>query len=122
MLAVPEGGREIQRPGRVRLNRQEVPIYPWPTVSGHRSYAPKAGQTVVVSAASGAVGGVVGQLAKVRGARSVGFAGGPDKCRYVTEELGFDACIDYKQHPDVKSLSRALKEVCPDGIDGHFEN
>ena len=83
---------------------------------------PKAGQTVVVSAASGAVGGTVGQLAKVRGARAVGLAGGPDKCRYVTQELGFDACIDYKRHQDLESLSQALKEACPDGIHGHFEN
>lgn len=83
---------------------------------------PKAGETVVVSAASGAVGSAVGQLAKVRGARAVGIAGGADKCRYVTEELGFDACIDYKQHGDVKSLSAALKAACPNGIDGYFEN
>jgi len=83
---------------------------------------PKAGETVVVSAASGAVGGVVGQLAKQRGARAVGIAGGAEKCRYVVEELGFDACIDYKQHPDLKSLGGALKAACPDGIDGHFEN
>jgi NADPH-dependent curcumin reductase CurA len=83
---------------------------------------PKAGQTVVVSAASGAVGSVVGQLAKQRGCRAVGLAGGPDKCGYVVDELGFDACIDYKQHPDLKSLSKALKDACPDGIDGHFEN
>lgn len=83
---------------------------------------PKAGETVVVSAASGAVGSVVGQLAKARGARAVGLAGGADKCRYVVEELGFDACIDYKQHPDLKSLSAALKVACPNGIDGHFEN
>ena len=84
--------------------------------------APKAGETVVVSAASGAVGGAVGQLAKARGCRAVGLAGGPDKCAYVVNELGFDACIDYKQHPDLKSLSKALKEACPDGIDGYFEN
>ncbi len=83
---------------------------------------PKAGETVVVSAASGAVGTVVGQLAKVRGARAVGIAGGADKCRYVVEQLGFDACIDYKEHKDVKSLSAALKAACPDGIDGYFEN
>jgi len=83
---------------------------------------PKPGETVVVSAASGAVGGVVGQLAKVRGARAVGIAGGADKCRYVVEELGFDACIDYKAHQDVKSLSAALKAACPNGIDGYFEN
>ncbi|MDM4766049.1 NADP-dependent oxidoreductase [Pelomonas sp. SE-A7] len=82
----------------------------------------KAGQTVVVSAASGAVGSAVGQLAKARGARAVGIAGGADKCRYVVEELGFDACIDYKEHKDLKSLSAALKQACPDGIDGHFEN
>ncbi len=84
--------------------------------------APKAGETVVVSAASGAVGGAVGQLAKVRGCRVVGIAGGPEKCAQVVNELGFDACIDYKAHPDVKSLSKALKEACPDGIDGYFEN
>ncbi len=84
--------------------------------------APEAGQTVVVSAASGAVGSVVGQLAKVRGCRAVGIAGGPDKCRYVVDVLGFDACIDYKQHKDLKSLSRALQQACPSGIDGYFEN
>jgi NADPH-dependent curcumin reductase CurA len=84
--------------------------------------APKAGETLVVSAASGAVGSAFGQLAKVRGCRAVGLAGGPEKCAYVVDELGFDACIDYKQHPDLKSLSRALKEACPDGIDGYFEN
>jgi hypothetical protein len=83
---------------------------------------PKAGQTVVVSAASGAVGSAVGQLAKSRGARAVGIAGGADKCAYVVNELGFDACIDYKAHSDLKSLSHALKEACPNGIDGHFEN
>jgi len=58
----------------------------------------------------------------VRGCHAVGLAGGPDKCSYVTEVLGFDACIDYKQHPDLKSLLRALKDACPDGIDGYFEN
>ncbi|WP_430421713.1 NADP-dependent oxidoreductase [Methylibium petroleiphilum] len=84
--------------------------------------APQAGETVVVSAASGAVGGAVGQLAKACGARVVGLAGGPEKCAYVSGELGFDACIDYRQHPDLKSLSAALKAACPNGIDGHFEN
>jgi NADPH-dependent curcumin reductase len=87
-----------------------------------RIIEPKAGQTVVVSAASGAVGSAFGALAKARGCRAVGIAGGPDKCRYVTDELGFDACIDYKQHKDAQSLSKALKEACPDGIDGYFEN
>jgi NADPH-dependent curcumin reductase len=83
---------------------------------------PKAGATVAVSAASGAVGSAVGQLAKARGCRAVGIAGGADKCRYVVEELGFDACVDYKAHADSKSLYQALKEVTPQGIDGYFEN
>ena len=83
---------------------------------------PKAGETIVVSAASGAVGSVVGQLAKQRGCRAVGIAGGAEKCRYVVEVLGFDACIDYRQHADPKSLSAALKGACPNGIDGNFEN
>lgn len=84
--------------------------------------AAKEGQTVVVSAASGAVGSAFGALAKARGLRAVGIAGGPDKCKYVTDELGFDACLDYKQHKDAASLSKALKEVAPDGVDGYFEN
>ncbi|NDZ16470.1 NADP-dependent oxidoreductase [Variovorax sp. WS11] len=84
--------------------------------------APKAGETLVVTAAAGAVGSAFGALAKARGCRVVGIAGGADKCRYVKDELGFDACIDYRQHPDVKSMSAALKEACPDGIDGYFEN
>ncbi|WP_332777833.1 NADP-dependent oxidoreductase [Polaromonas sp.] len=83
---------------------------------------PHPGQTLVVSAATGAVGSAFGVLAKVRGCRAVGIAGGPDKCKYAVEELGFDACIDYKQHKDAASLSKALKEACPDGIDGYFEN
>ena len=84
--------------------------------------APKAGQTLTVTAASGAVGSAFGALAKARGCRVVGIAGGPDKCKYVTDELGFDACIDYRQHGDARSMSAALKAECPDGIDGHFEN
>nr|WP_145548406.1 NADP-dependent oxidoreductase [Variovorax boronicumulans] len=84
--------------------------------------APKAGETLVVSAASGAVGSAFGALGKARGCRVVGIAGGPDKCAYVKDELGFDDCIDYKVHGDVKSLSTALKMACPDGIDGYFEN
>jgi NADPH-dependent curcumin reductase CurA len=83
---------------------------------------PKAGETVVVSAASGAVGSVVGQLAKARGCHAVGIAGGPDKCRYVVDDLGFDACLDYKLHADLASLSKALANACPSGIDGYFEN
>jgi hypothetical protein len=84
--------------------------------------APKEGETLVISAAAGAVGSAFGALAKARGNRVVGIAGGPDKCKYVVEELGFDACIDYKVHKDAASLSKALKEVCPKGIDGYFEN
>ncbi len=83
---------------------------------------PKEGQTVVVSAASGAVGGVVGQLAKARGCRAVGIAGGPEKCGYVVDELGFDACVDYKAHRTPADLYAALKEATPDGVDGCFEN
>ncbi len=83
---------------------------------------PKAGGTIAVSAASGAVGSSVGQLAKAKGCRAVGIAGGAEKCRYVVEELGFDACIDYKAHTDSKSLYKALKDATPDGIDGYFEN
>lgn len=83
---------------------------------------PKAGETVTVSAASGAVGSAYGALAKARGCRVVGIAGGRDKCEYVIRELGFDDCVDYKQHTDAASLSKALKAACPNGIDGHFEN
>ena len=83
---------------------------------------PKAGQTLAVSAASGAVGSAFGALAKARGCRVIGIAGGAEKCSYVTKELGFDACLDYKQHKDAASLSKALKEAAPDGIDGYFEN
>ena len=83
---------------------------------------PKPGQTVAVSAASGAVGSVVGQLAKLKGCRVVGFAGGKDKCDYVVNELGFDACIDYKAASDAKELYKMLKEATPDGIDSYFEN
>jgi len=79
---------------------------------------PKAGDTVVVSAASGAVGSVVGQLAKIWGCRAVGIAGGRQKCDYVVNELGFDACVDYK----AGNLHGDLKHACPKGIDVDFEN
>ncbi|MCK4124997.1 NADP-dependent oxidoreductase [Ralstonia pseudosolanacearum] len=88
----------------------------------NRIMHPKPGQTVAVSAASGAVGSVVGQLAKLKGCRAVGFAGGKDKCDYVVNELGFDACIDYKAAQDPKELYAMLKEATPDGIDAYFEN
>ena len=80
--------------------------------------APKPGETVVVSAASGAVGSVVGQLAKAWGCRAVGIAGGKAKCDYVTRELGFDTCIDYKSG----DLHENLKAACPMGVDAYFEN
>ena len=83
---------------------------------------PQAGQTLVVSAATGAVGSAFAALAKARGCRTVGVAGGPDKCCYAVEELGFDACIDYKQHANAASLSKALRAECPNGIDAYFEN
>jgi NADPH-dependent curcumin reductase CurA len=79
---------------------------------------PQAGETLVVAAASGAVGSVVGQIAKIRGARAVGIAGGADKCRFVKEELGFDECLDHRA-PD---LADRLKAACPKGIDVYFEN
>ncbi len=79
---------------------------------------PKAGETVVVAAAAGAVGQVVGQIAKIKGCRAVGIAGGAEKCAYVRGELGFDACVDHRS-PDFR---RELKSACPDGIDVYFEN
>lgn len=79
---------------------------------------PKAGETVVVAAASGAVGSVVGQIAKLKGCRVVGIAGGAEKCRYVVDELGFDACIDHRS----PSFSQELSDACTTGIDVYFEN
>jgi NADPH-dependent curcumin reductase len=79
---------------------------------------PKAGETVVVAAASGAVGSVVGQIARIKGCRAVGVAGGADKCRYVVEVLGFDACIDHRR----ADLPAQLAAACPKGIDVYFES
>jgi NADPH-dependent curcumin reductase CurA len=79
---------------------------------------PKPGETVVVSAASGAVGSIAGQLAKRAGARVVGVAGGPDKCLWVQDGLGFDGCVDHR----TQSLGLALAEACPNGVDVYFEN
>ncbi|MDH5208523.1 MAG: NADP-dependent oxidoreductase [Burkholderiaceae bacterium] len=84
----------------------------------NRIIEPKHGETVVVSAASGAVGSVVGQLAKIGGCRAIGIAGGTEKCNYVTQELKFDGCIDYKS----EDVGKRLKELAPDGVDGYFEN
>lgn len=92
---------------------------------GYTAYAgllkigePKAGETVVVAAASGPVGATVGQIAKIKGCRVVGIAGGPDKCRHVVEQLGFDACINHQD----EQFADQLKQACPDGIDVYFEN
>ena len=79
---------------------------------------PQAGETVVVSAAAGATGSVAGQIAKLKGCRAVGIAGGADKCRWLTDELGFDAAVDYK----ADGWPRRLREACPNGIDVNFEN
>lgn len=83
--------------------------------------APKAGETLAVGAATGAVGSLVGQLAKARGMRAVGIAGGADKCAFATEELGFDACVDHRGK-DAKALREALSAAAPDGVDVYFEN
>jgi NADPH-dependent curcumin reductase CurA len=79
---------------------------------------PQEGDTVVVSGAAGAVGSVVGQIAKIKGCRAVGIAGGEEKCRHVVEELGFDACIDYKS----ENVAKALRQHCPNGINVYFDN
>lgn len=91
----------------------------WTTYVGLFDFAmPKAGETLVVSAAAGAVGSLLGQLAKRQGLRVVGIAGGASKCAYAVDELGFDACVDYKAH----HFAGALAEACPNGIDIDFEN
>jgi NADPH-dependent curcumin reductase CurA len=79
---------------------------------------PKAGETVVVSAAAGAVGSIVGQIAKLKGCRVVGIAGSDDKCRHVVKDFGFDACINHRK----ENVAEALKRECPNGIDIDFEN
>ncbi len=114
--------------GLRRVDTARVPLSAYlgcvgmPGVTGwyglNRIIAPRAGETVVVSAASGAVGSVVGQLAKMKGCRVVGVAGGEHKCRIVTDEYGFDACVDYK----AGRLRDDLRAATPHGVDGYFEN
>jgi len=114
--------------GLVKLDLTKAPIERWVGGLGMPGWTayfglldvgqPKEGETVVVSAASGAVGSLVGQIAKIKGCRAVGIAGGPEKCRVVTEELGFDACVDYK----AGDLAGQLKAACPNGIDVNFES
>lgn len=115
-----------------RIDTRKIPMSAYLGVVGmpgmtawygyHRILAPKAAETLVVSAASGAVGSVVGQLAKLGGLRTVGIAGGAEKCRYVTDELGFDACVDYRGAKDAGELAKALRSAAPNGVDAHFEN
>ncbi len=110
-----------------RIDPGQAPLSAWLGVLGmpgltayaalHDIARPEAGETVVVPAAAGAVGALAGQLAKLRGCRVVGIAGGPEKCRYVTEELGFDACLD-RREPD---LEGRLKAACPRGVDVYLE-
>lgn len=112
------------------LNLGKTPVNPsWSLgilgMPGYTAYAgllkigePKAGETVVVAAASGPVGATVGQIAKIQGCRAVGIAGGPEKCAHVVNNLGFDACIDHK----ADDFAEQLKAACPDGIDVYFEN
>ena len=83
---------------------------------------PKAGETVVVAAATGPVGSMVGQIAKSLGCRVIGIAGGADKCAMAVETFGFDACLDHRAHDDAKSLRAALQVACPQGVDIYFEN
>jgi NADPH-dependent curcumin reductase CurA len=114
--------------GLVRVDPTAAPLERWVGGLGMPGWTayfgllevgqPKPGETVVVSAASGAVGSIVGQIAKIKGCRAVGIAGGPEKCRFVIDELGFDACIDYK----AGNFAENLKAACPDGIDVDFEN
>jgi len=120
---------EHLKPGAVtKIDLRVAPLTTWMNVLGMPGMTgyfglldvgqPKPGQTVVVSGAAGAVGQTVGQLAKIKGCRAVGIAGGEAKCRFVVEELGYDACIDYK----AGSVKDGLKEHCPQGIDVYFDN
>src|SRR5260221_4253819 len=126
-----EGGETAEvRDGKVLPNtepktapiRPAVGVFGWPGMTAYTGLLdigkPQAGETVVVAAASGAVGSAVGQIAGIKGARAVGIAGGKDKCDYVKRELGFDDCLDHRD-PD---LAVKLKEACPKGIDVYFGN
>lgn len=125
------GWQEYAVPGLARLRKIDPEIAPISTANGVLGMPgmtayfgllhvgePRPGETVVVSAASGAVGAVVGQIAKLMGCRVVGVAGSPAKCAYVVDDLGFDACINYK----TDDLDAALARLCPGGIDVYFEN
>jgi len=123
---IPEG--ELKRSGIIKVDPRLGSLTQWLNVLGMPGMTgyfglmdvgqPKAGETVVVSGAAGAVGQTVGQIAKIRGCRAVGIAGGPAKCEWVVNELGFDACIDYK----AGSVRDGLKVHCPNGVDIYFDN
>ena len=132
-LTVHEGWQSLiatpgDSPSLLPADTSLAPLSAWVGVVGmpgrtayfglQRVGKPKPGETLVVSAASGAVGSVVGQIGKIRGLRVVGVAGGPEKCAYCTDELGFDACIDYK----AGKIEENLAAACPDGVDIYFEN
>ncbi|WKB54038.1 NADP-dependent oxidoreductase [Eleftheria terrae] len=119
---------QLRRSGLTRIDPRAGSLTQWLNVLGMPGMTayfglmdigqPKAGETVVVSGAAGAVGQTVGQLAKIHGCRVVGIAGGPAKCEWVVKELGFDACIDYKAGP----VKDGLKTHCPQGVDIYFDN
>ena len=127
-LLVPEA--DIKRSGLVKIDLHAGSLTQWLNVLGMPGMTgyfglmnvgqPKAGETVVVSGAAGAVGQTVGQIAKIKGCRVVGIAGGKAKCDWVVKELGFDACIDYKAGPS--AVRDGLKEHCPKGVDVYFDN
>jgi NADPH-dependent curcumin reductase CurA len=121
---------DIKRTGLTRIDlrlgnaAQWLNVLGMPGMTGYFGLldigAPQPGQTVVVSGAAGAVGQTVGQLARIKGARAVGIAGGAEKCQWVVKELGFDACIDYKAGP--QAVREGLKAHCPNGVDVYFDN
>ena len=121
---------EIKRNGLTKIDLRAGTIGQWLNVLGMPGMTgyfglmdvgqPKPGETVVVSGAAGAVGQTVGQLAKIKGCRVVGIAGGAAKCDWVVKELGFDACIDYKAGPS--AVREGLKAHCPKGVDIYFDN
>ncbi|MDP2006642.1 MAG: NADP-dependent oxidoreductase [Rubrivivax sp.] len=128
---------QVQRSGLTKIDLRLGTLTQWLNVLGMPGMTgyfglmdvgqPKAGETLVVSGAAGAVGQTVGQLAKLKGCRVVGIAGGPAKCDWVVDELGFDACIDYKQPapagaPKWDAVREGLKQHCPDGVDIYFDN
>jgi NADPH-dependent curcumin reductase CurA len=128
---------QLKRSGLVKIDLRAGTLTQWLNVLGMPGMTgyfglmdvgqPKAGETVVVSGAAGAVGQTVGQIAKIKGCRVVGIAGGPAKCEWVVKELGFDACIDYKApapegNPKWDAVREGLKQHCPAGVDVYFDN